>query len=343
MLDKTTTDLFQRYPREVGNPNRYPIQTVHDLEHFIKSNSNHTDQIFISLYPSNTIINNLFFDVDYGEEVFSDFVRLFEHAEKNNLNPIPIITGLKGTRPDPRYHLYLRLKPHIYGLDAKILLYKSQMKILTDVFGDFDKVMVDKREKLKTKERYLAIDPTCIGDTKRLVRIPQTPRMSTPKTFCTYLPLNFPTMTPRELLEHCKTLHNYDYPKPDKTLLLTDKFFDFDLQEKTVKNLDPNPTFTGVPKCLKLKSVLRPCVYNSINHIHPSYTLRQIATIDLYSIGFTEEQIVQLFSELGWEDFNEDITRDKVNYYCKGFREGHKPYSCSKLKELGIPKNCCTG
>jgi len=343
-LDSVTTQLFCRLPRSVGNPNRHDVFSVKDIEDFIKQNEGQTDSLFISLYPSNSLIDKMFFDADYGDFIFEDFVQLFDYAIKNNLNPIPLITGLKGSRKEPRFHLYTRLTPHIYGLEAKILLYKSQMKILTDVFGDFDKVMVDRREKYKLPGktgRYIAFDPTATGDIKRIVRIPQTRRLSNPQTYCTYLPLDFPSMTKRDLLEHCMSKHTYTYPPLEKRLLLTDNFFDFDLPQREVINLDSRKECLRVPKATNLKFLLRPCVFNAVNHIHPSYKLRSIATVDLYDIGFNEEQITQLFSELGWEDFNEETTRLKVNYYCSGYRNGVKPTGCQKLRELGVPLNPC--
>ena len=342
MLDRTTLELFGRLSRETGDPSRHQVYTVKEIESFIRNTEGKNDQIFISLYPSNFLVDKLYHDCDYGSCVFEDFVSLFEYSLKNKLNPIPIITGLKGSRKEPRYHLYNRLTPKIYGPDAKLLLYKATYRILTDVFGEISEVIENQHRHFRTKERIISPDPCVVGDLKRLVRIPQTERISNPRTFCTYLPYDFTSWSQRELLKWCFEKHVVCYPKIESRLFLTDSCFSFEFSDMKhiIKEHKPFIKTKELSSTKLIKPLLRPCVWNQISKIHPDHLTRVIATVDLFSLGFNEDEIVDYFSKLGWQDFDESVTRHYIGY-CKRY----KPYSCSKLRGLGIPKQCspCIG
>lgn len=344
MIDDITKQLFCRVPREVGNPKRSLVSSLNEIDRFVTNNSNKTDQVFISLYPSNFIIDKVLFDMDFGDNVLTETKHLYSYFLENDYPCIPVVSGLKGSRKLPHYHLYLLTKPRIYGQDAKLLLYKTAYRIIEDVFGEFIEKLMDESGKQKrvilVDGHVISPDPACIGDIRRLVRIPNTPRLSSPKTFCTYLPNDFPKMSEKEIIEYSLTTHQLPMPIFDSYPLLTD--FEYDLNK--VRVLTPRSVVASsitIPDGNTnkyLKAILRSCIYRAITHIHPTHTVRVIAVVDLHVLGIPDDQIVSLLSTLGWEDFNEQITRHFLSY-CKKY----KSYSCSKLKEIGVCDGSCFG
>ena len=338
-MDRTTLELFGRLPREVGNPARFPIYSIKQLQEF-KNKYNGITDCFVSLYPSNFLIDKIFFDFDYGDYVLDDAKSVYEYLTNHGYKVIPIVSGKKG------YHLYWLLKPRIYGSDVKVLLTKATYYIIHEVFGDFkQQAIIDKdgrqRQIFRTKDRIIAIDPTACGDIRRLVRLPNTLRPPENNAYCTYLPPDkFLDMTETDILHHMKSIHNYKYDMDRSNApLLTD--FEYDLKtnfnaRETWETLT-NPITTSNPN-LFLQNLLRPCIHKNLIVTHPSHLIRVIATIDLLNMGFSVDSIVDLYSTLGWEDFDEHITRKYV-IWCKKYR----PYSCTKLRQLGIPKQCCVG
>ena len=338
-MDQTTLELFGRTPREVGNPQRYPIYNLKQLQKF-KDNNNGISNCYVSLYPSNYLIDKVFFDFDYGLTVLEDTKAVFRYLTDQGDKVIPVVSGKKG------YHLYWLLKPHIYGPDVKVLLTKATYRIIHEVFGEFTQQSVigddgKQRQIFRTKDRIIAIDPACAGDISRLVRIPNTLRPPQNTSYCTYLPPdNFLDMTESEILHHHKSQHHYRFDT-DRTgcPLLTDFEYDLDTNFKEHQQWQTlsKPITTSNPNIF-LKNILRPCIYNRITIQHPTHLIRVIATIDLLNMGFNPESILDVYSTLGWEDFDKHTTQKHI-LHCRKY----KPYSCTKLRQLGIPTQCCVG
>ena len=72
----------------------------------------------------------------------------------------------------------------------------------------------------------------------------------------------------------------------------------------------------------------------------PPHHVRVAATVDLMWAGLTIEEIVRIYSKLNWIDWNPKTTEYQVRDV---FKRKLRPYSCKKLRSLGIPKLCCVG
>lgn len=319
-IDPITRRLFSPFDREVGNPKRKRIYSLSDFIFFVERNNGIRD-CYVSLYAMNGVIDKIFFDLDSDSGLsgcLEDARRLYSWMVDEGYDVIPVLSGKKG------FHFYLLLKPMKYP-DSKLLLRRATYGILCEVFGTGE-------GKIKTA----SVDPHPIGDVRRMVRIPNTLRPPENLTWCTYLPSDWLDMDVLELIEHMKSPHVYDYPLDGKRPTL------YDFPEPPVDVTEWRPVGKTTPIRVKghtiLQNVLRPCLYRHlVGDPEPPHVVRVAATIDLLNF-FTEEEIFEMYKSLGWRDWDPDITRYQIRS-CKGL----KPYSCKKLRQLGIPEVCCVG
>lgn len=350
MLDDTTLDLFGRMPRGVGTPSRWQINSIDELEAFINHN-NGINNCFVDCYPANKVIDKIFIDCDYGENVLSDTQDIARFwYEKKGWDYVPLATAKKG------YHLHLRLKPKFYGLQSKLLLTKATYSVIKSVFGEFksDRISLGgkKVRVLRNKDRVIAPDPKIIGDINRLARLPNTLRPSNGydnnSFYCTYLPPDeFLDMTESQIYKHIKSKHKYHYNfNPDDSPMLTD--FDYDFNKdmdfddwECFASKDGKGCIESTDLNIFLDGLLRPCLYHNIITVHPDNEVRGACAIDLLRAKYSPSSILKIFSQLGWEDFDEEKTIYKIKSFIKEDNTIYKSYSCSKLRELKIPTICC--
>lgn len=339
MMDQTTLTLFGRLPREVASPTRWLINNTKDMYKFISFNDGIMD-LYTSVYPSNYVIDKIFFDFDYGD-VLEDAKKTYVWMLDQGYDVIPIVSG-----NGERIHLYMITKPKIYGPQAKILLTKATYSIIKSVFGPFRQELHNLKsgkqvQVLRNKDRIIGPDPMVCGDIRRITRIPNTLRPPQNLNYCTYLPPDkFLDMTGTDVIRHMKQKHSYNYTiRFNKAPLLTD--FEYDFQdEPDFKDWKPvtRKKITTSNPCLFLEQILRPCLYRHITSIHPSHEARVSATIDLLELDYDPEEILDLYSTLGWEDFQPDLCLKQIKSCMK-----YTPYSCTKLRHFNIPEVCCVG
>ncbi len=350
-MDEVTLSLFGKTPREIGNPYRWQINSIEEIEHFTQNN-NGIHNCFVSIYPSNFLIDKIFFDYDYGKRVLGDAQETVEWMLDRKYEVIPLASGDKG------FHLYMKTKPTIYGNQSKIFLTRATFAIIKEIFGEVKSERIKLGNKkvriLRNKDRIIAPDPKVIGDIKRLGRIPNTFRPPGNCNYCTYLPPEeFLNMTERDIAKHIKSTHTYplsDYQKENKIYpLLTDFEYDFvdEIEHEDWLPFLSDRTIPSNPN-LFLEGILRPCLYKNICTIHPDHDVRLATTIDLLRAKYDESFILNLYSTLGWEDFEEEETLLQIKSCIEHKDNGilklkYERYSCSKLRELKIPEVCCIG
>jgi len=347
-LDNTTKLLFGRFPREMFSW-RTVVHSLDEMEKLIQYH-NGIDDLYTSVYSSNLVLDRIFFDFDYGDHLLQDAKDMVNWCNENQFQTVPIVSGKKGL------HIYIITKPKIYGPEAKINLTRAAYSILKSVYGPFKQISHPNNEgklvrKFRTKDGIIGPDPAVVGDIKRISRLPNSLRPPENLNYCTYLPPNnFLDMTKADIIAHQKSMHHYDYKiNFRKAPLLTSFEYDFEDTENGFMQWEslPKPeqsAIGGSNPNIFLKLLLRPCLYRHITYIHPSNEVRVACTYDLVSKGYTVNQIVSLYSTLGWEDFLEQRTRQQVQHcYNDVVIKGYKPYSCGKLRSLSIPLYCCEG
>jgi len=328
ILDKTTKYLFSPFHRDVGNPKRKRIRSLLEFARFVDENNGVKD-VYVSLYPYDfKLIDKIFLDLD-GEESLEDAQRIYAYCLKEGVPVIPVASGKKG------FHLYILVKPVRFDdvNEAKRALARATYGLLYRVFGN--------------RKTLLSVDPHPIGDVKRLVRVPNTLRPPENKSFCTYLPPDeFLEMSWEDVVMYVKSPHVYDYDclngnRPDLSEFMIDEGGELDLKFEATKPIgNRTPLIPRKEGAVYefLRRILRPCLYRHIIEPEPPHCVRVAATLDLLANGLTPEEIFDIYSKLGWRDWNPHITEYQIKSLIK-----LKPYSCRKLRRLGIPEVCCVG
>jgi hypothetical protein len=320
-LDQTTRILFSPFNREVGNPRRWRIQTEDEFIRFIENNSGRAD-CFTSIYPEDHSIDKIFWDLDDPKGIVGcrdEAERLYSWLMKNGFNAIPILSGKKG------FHIYLLLKSKQYE-NAKMLLTKATYSILYSVFGQSE----------DGKINTTRIDPSVIGDIRRISRIPNTLRCPSNSSFCTYLPEDWIKMDTVDLITHMKSPHVYEYSL-DGIMPTLDDFPESPLEITERAPIMNTTPIQPIKDNIYLKNLLRPCLYRHMVMDEPRHDARVASTADL--LGFFEpRKVFEIYRALGWTDWDPDETLKQIES-CRNLR----PYGCKKLKQLGIPEACCVG
>jgi hypothetical protein len=310
--------LYGQYPREVGNPARKVCTNKEDLKSFINENQAIND-CFVSLYSSDLVIDKLFYDIDSQDlhRSYKIFKEFYSFLINKGYTAIPIFSGKKG------FHIYVLTHPcKLPSNDLR----KIQLDLVKECFEEVPK----------------EVDQHCLGDLRRLVRIPNTIHPNGSKTsngsrtsngsktsnsYCVPLPSKMMNLS--EILKYAKT-PQYDRYKINRLLTLVVK--KEIIEKETVKEK------TNGSKISNGKGILRPCLMKGIRLKNPPHWVRVASTIDLLKKGLSINQILKLYSRFDWIDYNPQITE----YQVKGIaNNGYNSYSCERIKSLGLCKEGC--
>ena len=326
-MDATTKLLFPPFNREVGGgfPFREPIDSEKEFDKWVLEHNGVTDCL-VSVYNFDYEISKIFYDFDFANPTELEYAKRFgsflEHWE---ISYIPLVTGVKGI------HIHVLTVPKIY-LNARKMLTRATYW-LVDMAGIFK---VDK----KTKQYKIPmIDTQNVGDIRRLCRIPNTLRPPGNRAYCTYLPPDWLKMSYSEIIKHSKSIHYYDYDLSDVFLTL-DTIQDVDLDKYRPRNvITPSPP-TDLPEDILnyIKPIIRPCILNHVARTEPEHDIRTAFVTDLLTLSFTDNEILKICSEMGWEDFGNGET---TKYHISQLRRKNlRWYSCKRLRELGYCVGC---
>lgn len=320
-LDPTTSALFGSLPREMGNPYRIVVRSLGRMLRFVERNNGVRD-IYTSVYPLNGTIDKLFFDFD-GEDALREAKAVYRYLLDRGYACVPVASGKKG------FHIYVLTKPMKYtDLKAKSALRKAALHIIREALGG----------------KASSVDPHTLGNLRQMCRFPNTLRPPENLSWCCYLPPeDFLYMSEKDVAYHVKSPHVYDYDLEDRALLDLSEFDSGGDPEDSARSSNGcmGINVKGVRIAGRvhsiLRSVLRPCLYRHIIMPDPPHCVRVAATVDLLRF-FSPEEVFNFYKELGWDDFNPNITAYQIES-CRRL----KPYSCRTLRRLGIPEVCCLG
>lgn len=349
-LDPVTVEMFSPFTREVANPNQRRVFNRDQFERFIDENNGLSD-CYASILPYPYIRPDvIYFDFDDERGIkysVDDARKFYMWLLEEEFTVIPIMSGKKG------FHFYVKVNGgrNLLQQQAKMLMHNAGYFMIESVFGHVREIIVrgadgKDRRKLRNKERIIAVDPTVIGDVRRISRIPNTLRPPQNLTWCTFLPVDWHnTMDLIDLIEHMKSTHSYKYPthrvpqiegfpKPDK------KFED---------RTDWNPISNGTPLVVTnanefLKRITRPCLYRHAMSGAPVHAVRAAMTLDLLTAGMTPDEVFGIYGKLGWSDWKPEVTRTQIESLAWRNGDGAlklRPYSCKKLRAYGVPIRCC--
>jgi len=298
------------------------------------------------------MIDKIYFDFDGIEGGMKDalpyaqtFYRFLVGMKKFSV--IPVASGKKG------FNLYVILKEQMYP-NAKQLLRDVAYSLIVECFGKVTQLnYVDKNERehptlAKVDEEgkvgeIIYLDPKPLGDVRRFSRIPNTLRPPGNCAYCTYLdPYKFPKMTINQVYKAIKRENSYAYNLKTYVTLkdieihphLEEFLMHVNNNQNGNGNGNKNLTSSHNLDTKHLELALRPCLFKNMLSPEPRHDVRVASSADLIDMGFSTDEITDMYRKLEWIDWDENITRYQIEH-CKPIH-----YSKKKLKEIGVCYNC---
>jgi len=325
------TLIFPEFPREVV----FVKENVRARKRIVRSFSELTRvssiygglyNVYTKLYVGNTL-NKVFFDIDAENiyDAFNDAIGLGKVLERENLLYIPVFSGKKG------FHFYVMSNQFNYSSDevplAKYILSSVQNYFIEEA-------------SLKHVDKHF------IGSLTRLTRVPNTKRDN--QRYAIYLPQRFwekydlPEIVEMSYVPRCFSIENYCGEKLDFYEYSSIHEYDFD----TEHDFDPScvPEI-DLSKCgkkdiyLLLDQIIRPCILYRVFTDDPEHDIRTFFVLELKYYYFSQKEVEEIISKLGWQDYDSRITHYHVS---KLFEKKLYPPKCATIRERGycLGKKC---
>lgn len=181
------------------------------------------------------------------------------------------------------------------------------------------------------------------GDLKRLCRVPNCRRYDDQlkSSIDMYtIPLSkqeLLNITPLELVDWAKTQRYIPVPGESRPPFLQAPDYDTNSSYE-VEEVDQRETgeLANVTEKLEawLQDVLQlPCMYERIQTRNPAHYVRLNSAVLMFNVGMSVSEVVAVFSQLGWHDFDREVTR---KYLKQIKRRGYVSMSCAKLQSKGL-------
>lgn len=206
-------------------------------------------------------------------------------------------------------------------------------------------------------------------DVKRIMRIPNARRChlemedgvmvgSRPTSIYTIplLPQEVLDASTSELLEMATEPRSFSddelaylHPKYRPEMKTHDDYLDSgnmdDVTQKEMRKME-EPVDTDKFLSWFLKEHLRlPCMYERIQQPEPDHAVRRNCAVLLFNLGMKPGEVVDIFSRIGWIDWNREITKEQLSQI---YRKGYSDMSCRTLRKEGFctradnPRDCPT-
>lgn len=314
---------FYTLPRFVGNPIQTTVTSPEQFDWFIQMNNGVKD-CFVShnAYPSQGTLLNTFIPQDLDsiekpENALYDSLKLYDASD----TPLAaIFTGRKG------FHIYSMFKPELIKDDAA----------LKCAYAAFQNHQVQSA-KMRTHDRHI------IGDTRRMIRIPNTIH---PKTglYCVVIPWEMMKRADiNEILEYAKTPQPIAFPEPVETF--SEHYRRVKYKRERIAYADSGesePTvgyhIEAVPGLVR-ELIPRKCIHQALLSHNPPHVVRFEAAASIARMKFPYSMYSGLMHDIAerakWVDRH---NHDRMEYQLAHiFRGGYEhPTSCEKLRSLSL-------
>lgn len=325
--------IFVRLPGSVSMDSRRKarkrmVRSFNELSRLLMINNGIYD-IYTRLYVNNTI-NKLFFDIDAEDirDAYSDAVELCKVLERENLLYIPVFSGKKG------FHIYVVSQVFKYTND--------ELPLAKHVVASIQKYFID-------EARLKHVDKHFIGSLTHLARIPNTRRDN--QRYSIYLLQKFwmkyelPEIIEMSYTQKCYSIENYVGEKLNLYEYVASSFYDDIVDDDNGINSE-----TTLPEIrlhdrsrndiyVLLKEIVRPCILNYVFTDEPDHDIRTFFVLELKYYLFSQKEVEEIISKLGWRDYDYNITHYHVS---KLYEKNLYPPKCSTIREKGycLGKKC---
>lgn len=325
--------LFPTFPRDFGLPDRPPqlrVNSYRELgkriaefnglgkwEYWRAGSNGKREKVNVDVggcycsiyaYGLRIDIDKLFYDIDIPlwmrgkvdaiEVTRGPTQKLYLWLVSHGFTVVAVFSGSKG------FHIYVLLESETYDTDKE-----DEPKPLRDALIGAASYIV--RAAL-TPEEIVYVDPSVLGDVKRISRIPNTLRPPKNEVYCIQLPHDWTLMTNCEIKILAKTPTYYEYDWTPK----------FKLSElPSAKSIKREKSERDATMAIPTK--LDPLIKKTLRKFLPLHIRKNIATanpdrftrrtgVRILLEHFKPDEVVKICSHLGWENFNFATTRQRV-------------------------------
>lgn len=296
--------------RELGRPERFFVEKPEDLLRHIKYCEANMLPCYMSVQPYSTrdqpcAIEKLFFDFDCEAEVtkaWKDALAFSQTLRKYyNVEPLIKFSGRKG------YHVYVFLEKPVYftpdQLDLAVKAYDSLQKRLL------------RGLKLET------LDPSPLGDIKRLARVPFSVHEAT-GSLCAPVNQNLKPYVPESLAPY-RTL------KPE-------------LFAPVLRELKAQALFSILGRAWKKPrrtAKVRPCIQAALKQPLDGgngHLMRLAVAVEFLHADMKTEDVAKLFQA------QPDFSLKRSFYFVRNAqKKRYKPFKCQTIRKLGFCLTNC--
>lgn len=314
----------------VGNPNQYLVGDKRGLKAFIEEN-NGTAPCFKSHngVPSQTTTKIRYipfdFDADKLENALNDVLSLRDWAKERRLQVLTTFTGGRG------FHCYFVFRPEVArNSDSLKRVYRAIQSVA--ISG----------AKLRTADRRI------VGDTRRLMRIPNTLHQKTQRYCIEVAEVDLEGADIEHVLDLSKAPSKKVLnPRPHETF--RECLRRLEIRGSSASSL-PTETQSTIPykttsKGLfvqKLRDLIpRRCIHNALMFHNPPHMIRWEALTTMINLGFGVKFVREFFDELadkaGWVDRgNRNVMYQQIYFGFRHGRDHYKPHSCKTIRNAGL-------
>lgn len=314
-------------PRFLGNPMQHWVTNPEDYLVFLENNSGRwpcyqSHNAFTSPDAKTAIVRVIPFDLDCKrkpENALDDAQRIREWGDSNDVAVQVNVSGGKG------YHVYLC----------------------------FDPVKADNNAALKTTYQRLQdrvvedagcrhADTKIHGDTRRLMRVPNTMHTDTGK-YCVELPDDLLDANDHEAItDHASRPRPLvASPTPRESLAGAVKRLDLtDSETDAQPEYGDFADYDGIAPEFVQALLPRPCVHDGLMERNPPHLIRLEALIEMvnarYSLGFLQRFFDDIADQAGWVDrTNAERRHYQVEHLWRKGSGHYSQYSCERIREEG--------
>lgn len=343
-MDQVQEALFAKFPRSVGNPNQFWVFDKESMDMFIdKNNGSRNVYASISRFgqggASMTSMLSLDLDTPVKEVTFphtdSDDERIMMMREREGKANEVLSTVVEDAEKLARYcrdeaipmvGVFTGFGIHIH------MLYKEA---------------VEASEELSTMAHHLVdelnlstVDRKPIGDTSRLLRIPNCHRMENGRKCSLYtIPVSIEELIawePEDFLEESLDKRVVDIPDMERpSMEVRDDYLSDNGKTQSQRDLSIDPSnidYDWVRWFLK-EALKMPCMYQRLMQNDPGHMVRLNGAVMLYNIGLGPDQVFEVFRALDWNDWDAPTTKKQLRQI---YKRSYADMSCQTLQQQGL-------
>jgi hypothetical protein len=353
-MDSASQALFGRFPRFVGNPRQFAVNSPEEFDVFVDSNDG-SENVYASISASSksgvpvTDMVSLDFDSPMKEaafepelrddqklarmheddrllrevlgDVFEDVQRVCEWAIEHSTPGVCVLTGFG-------IHVHLLYEP------------------MANAAEHLTSIAVHLKEELDLD----TIDRLPIGDLQRLVRVPNCQRMAG-EFPCEHIciPIRARALPGYDLQDFFAlslsrhSIETGDIDAARSPMPLFEKYTSPSKREEDSDGSIRRQPIESSPQSFEdgfladyLKDLLKmPCLWQRLLQPDPCQMIRFAATVQLFNCGLSPEEVRDIYGRLGWIDYDAELTKQQVEQI---YRTGYSSMSCESMMEHGL---CC--